>query len=239
MLHPTGHNSLVIVPTYNERENLPRIIPEIFQHLPDCHVLVVDDLSPDGTGELADELAAQNPKIHVEHRNGARGLGRAYIHGFEWALRRNYEYIFEMDADFSHQPYYLPLFLKKITNFDLVLGCRYMPGGGIEGWGIHRLIISKGGNWYARKVLGLPYRDLTGGFKCFRRRALQSIDFEKVKSNGYAFQIELTWYVAQAGFQIGEIPILFPDRTEGTSKMNASIFHEAFLRMLQLRSERS
>ena len=234
-----GTGALVIIPTYNERENIAKIIPAVLQQLPLANILVVDDMSPDGTGEIAAKMANDDSRIHVSHRNGARGLGRAYLHGFQWALERDYEFIFEMDADFSHQPKYLPLFLRKIANADLVLGCRYMPGGGIEGWGMHRLLISYGGNLYARMVLGLPFKDLTGGFKCFRRRALAAIDFEKVKSNGYGFQIELTWYVAQAGLTIAELPIVFPDRTEGTSKMSSSIFKEALIRIWQLRRERS
>ena len=234
-MKPTGKQSLIIIPTYNECENLPQIVPAALAQLPDAHILIVDDLSPDGTGKIADQLAAADPRIHVEHRQGERGLGRAYLHGFQWALQRDYQFIFEMDADFSHQPKYLPNFLRAIEHGDLVLGCRYMPGGGIKGWGIHRLAISKGGNLYARKVLGLPYRDLTGGFKCFRRQALEAIDFSNVISNGYNFQIELTWYVHQAGLQILEIPIIFPDREEGLSKMSAGIFHEAMLGVWRLR----
>ena len=232
---PDGAEALIIIPTYNECKNLPQIIPAIHKILPKVHILVVDDLSPDGTGDIADRLAEHDQRIHVEHRNGPRGLGRAYLHGFRWALERKYEFIFEMDADFSHQPKYLPYFLQAAQQSDLVLGCRYMPGGGIEGWGPHRLLISRGGNTYARLVLGLPYRDLTGGFKCFRRKTLQSIDFDKVISNGYNFQIELTWYAHCAGMKITEIPIVFPDRTEGISKMNANIFHEAMLGVIKLR----
>ena len=232
---PKGEDTLVIVPTFNERENLPKIIPAIQQVIPKAHILIVDDLSPDGTGEIADQLASQDKRIHVEHRNGQRGLGRAYIHGFRWALEREYEFIFEMDADFSHQPKYLPIFLEAAKQADLVIGCRYMAGGGIEGWAPHRLLISRGGNTYARFILGLPYHDLTGGFKCFRKRALETIDLNKVISNGYNFQIELTWYTHLAGMTIKEIPIIFPDRTEGTSKMNVGIFHEAMLGVVQLR----
>ena len=232
---PLGDKTLVIVPTYNECENLPKIVPAILSILPKAHILIVDDISPDGTGDIADQLSKDDSRIYVEHRNGPRGLGRAYIHGFKWALQHDYEYIFEMDADFSHQPKYLPYFLTAAQQADLVLGCRYMPGGGIEGWGPHRLFISKGGNTYARQILGLPYKDLTGGFKCFRKRALQSIDFDRVISNGYNFQIELTWYAHLAGMKIVEIPIVFPDRTEGSSKMNAGIFHEAMLGVVRLR----
>lgn len=232
---PTGHRALIIIPTYNERDNLPNIIPAALAMLPQAHVLVVDDLSPDGTGKIADAIAAGDNRVHVIHRSGPRGLGNAYLHGFRWALEKKYEFIFEMDADFSHQPKYLPNFLRAAEKADLVLGCRYMPGGGIEGWGPHRLLISKGGNFYARMVLGLPYRDLTGGFKCFRRRALQCIDLDSVHCNGYGFQIELSWQVAQAGLKIVEVPIVFPDRTEGDSKMSAAIFHEALFAVWRMR----
>ena len=232
---PTGIGALVVVPTFNEIDNLPRIVPAIFEHLPDAHILVVDDLSPDGTGELADGLSDHYPNLHVIHRDGPRGLGQAYLHGFRWALERNYQFIFEMDADFSHQPKYLPWFLRHAEHADLVIGCRYMPGGGVEGWSLYRQLISRGGNWYARKVLKLPYRDLTGGYKCFRRNALEAIDFDAVISNGYNFQIELTWYVHSAGLTISELPILFPDREVGVSKMNASIFHEAMVNVWKLR----
>lgn len=228
-------NPLIILPTFNEKENLPLIIPAILEQLPNAHILVVDDLSPDGTGVIADQFAQKDGRIHVEHRDGPRGLGRAYLHGFRWALERDYTHIFEMDADFSHQPKYLPLFLQAAQNADVVLGCRYMPGGGIEGWGLHRLLISKGGNLYARGVLGLPYRDLTGGFKCFRRKALEAIDFQSVQSNGYNFQIEMTWFMHQAGMRFYELPILFPDRSKGVSKMSARIFHEALLGVWRLR----
>lgn len=226
---------LVVLPTFNEKENLPRILPAIRQALPSADIVVVDDISPDGTGNIAKSFAQSDEKIHVLHRNGPRGLGRAYLYGFSWALQRDYTHIFEMDADFSHQPHYLPILLDGAQEADVALGCRYMPGGGIEGWGLHRLLISKGGNAYARKVLSLPYRDLTGGFKCFQRRALEAIDFSKIRSNGYNFQIEMTWFMHNAGMSFIEIPIVFPDRTEGTSKMSATIFHEALLGVWKLR----
>ncbi|MEC7984870.1 MAG: polyprenol monophosphomannose synthase [Myxococcota bacterium] len=229
---------IIVLPTFNEKENLPLIVPAILKALPQTHILIVDDLSPDGTGEIADELSQKDARIHVLHRSGERGLGRAYLHGFQWALQKEYTHIFEMDADFSHQPQYLPLFLQAAQKADVVLGCRYMPGGGIKGWGIHRLLISKGGNFYARKVLKLPYRDLTGGFKCFHRRALEAIDFQKIRSNGYNFQIEMTWFMHQAGMRFFELPIVFPDRTNGESKMSARIFHEALLGVWQLRLNR-
>ena len=230
----SGSQSLIIIPTYNEIDNIALITESALQHLPKANILIVDDNSPDGTGRAADELSKQDQRIHVLHRTTDKGLGRAYLAGFRWALERHYEFIFEMDADFSHQPKYLPLFLRAMEDADLTLGCRYMRGGGIRGWGLHRLAISRGGNLYARSVLGLPYRDLTGGFKCFRRRALEAIDFSKVISNGYNFQIELTWYVHQANLRIREIPIIFPDRTKGESKMNVRIFHEAMFGVWRL-----
>jgi dolichol-phosphate mannosyltransferase len=235
MSRPDGDSALVIVPTYNERENLGRILPEILSVVPRAHVLVVDDLSPDGTGDIADALAAADPRIHVEHRDGPRGLGRAYIHGFQWALQRDYRFIFEMDADFSHQPRYLPDFLQAAGDADLVLGCRYMPGGGIEGWGAHRLALSRGGNRYARTVLGLPQRDLTGGFKCFRREVLAAMPLNQIDSVGYCFQIELTWRAIQAGFRVAEVPIIFPDRTAGTSKMSLAIAWEGVVGVWRMR----
>ena len=226
---------LIIIPTYNEKENLARIIGAIGEVLPAAHILVVDDNSPDGTGAIADGLAAADARVHVEHRTGKQGLGTAYIHGFRWALARDYEYVFEMDADFSHQPRFLPDFLRVAQDHDLVLGCRYMPGGGTESWPWSREMISRGGNLYARMVLGLPFTDLTGGFKCFRRRTLEGIDFDAIISKGYGFQIELTYRAARAGFRVGQVPIVFPDRVAGESKMSGAIFREAFLGVWKLR----
>ena len=238
-MHLKGEKSLIIIPTYNEKENLPKIVPAVLKVLPEANILIVDDNSPDGTGKIAEELRTIDPRIFILHRKKDRGLGRAYLDGFRWALQHDYEFIFEMDADFSHQPKYLPQFLGAIFDADLVLGCRYMPGGGIEGWERHRLWISRGGNFYAKRILHLPYRDLTGGFKCFRRKTLEGIDFDKVQSNGYNFQIELSFYAHQAGFRIKEIPIIFPDRTEGQSKMNVEIFHEALFGIWRLRKEKN
>jgi dolichol-phosphate mannosyltransferase len=232
---PTGVGALVIVPTYNEKENISQIVPAILDAIPDAHVLIVDDQSPDGTGVIADRLASDDPRIHVAHRDGPRGLGRAYLHGFRWALDRDYQFIFEMDADFSHQPRYLPDFLAAAADADLVLGCRYMEGGGIEGWGLHRLILSRGGNRYARTVLGLPQRDLTGGFKCFRREVLEAMPLEDIRSVGYCFQIELTWRAIRSGFRIGEVPIVFPDRTAGVSKMSMAIAWEGVVGVWKMR----
>ncbi|MDG1479214.1 MAG: polyprenol monophosphomannose synthase [Myxococcota bacterium] len=231
----TGVGALVIVPTYNEKENISQIVPAILDAVPDANILIVDDHSPDGTGVIADQLAADDDRIYVVHRDGPRGLGRAYLHGFRWALARDYQFIFEMDADFSHQPRYLPDFLAAAADADLVLGCRYMEGGGIEGWGLHRLILSRGGNRYARTVLGLPQRDLTGGFKCFRRAVLETMPLDDIRSVGYCFQIELTWRAIRSGFRIGEVPIVFPDRTAGVSKMSMAIAWEGVVGVWKMR----
>ncbi|MCG3174084.1 MAG: Undecaprenyl-phosphate mannosyltransferase [Myxococcota bacterium] len=201
----------------------------------DVDILVVDDNSPDGTGKIADEMAARDPRIHVLHRTVKDGLGRAYIAGFKWALQRGYGYIFEMDADFSHQPRYLPDFLRGIENADLVLGSRNIPGGATENWGLHRKFLSKGGSLYARTILGVSVRDLTGGFKCFRRAVLEAIDLDTVKSNGYSFQIELTYRTLQKGFRVVETPIVFVDREYGQSKMSRKIFLEAVQMVWKLR----
>jgi dolichol-phosphate mannosyltransferase len=226
---------LIIIPTYNEKDNLRRLIDEIHRIVPETHILIVDDNSPDGTGELADELSNTDSRVHVLHREGKLGLGTAYIAGFRYALERDYGLVFEMDADFSHRPEHLPEFLAAAEDADLVIGCRYMEGGGTEDWGLLRKALSRGGNLYARTLLGLPFQDLTGGFKCFRRCVLETIDLDKVGSEGYAFQIELTWRTHRAGFRIAETPILFPDRTEGVSKMNKGIIFEALWRVARLR----
>ena len=230
-----GRDALIIIPTYNERDNIEPIVEAALAEVPLANVLIIDDGSPDGTGAIADRLAAGDDRIFAEHRTGKLGLGSAYIHGFRWALGRHYQRVFEMDADFSHQPRFLPDFLRRIETCDLVLGCRYMPGGGTENWPLSRQLLSRGGNLYARGVLGLPYRDLTGGFKCFSRRALEGIDLGGILQAGYGFQIELTWRVHRAGFRIGEVPIVFPDRTVGDSKMSGAIFREALLGVWKLR----
>ena len=233
---PTGAGAIVVVPTFNEAENLTRIVPAILDVLPEARVLVVDDHSPDGTGELADAMAAEDARVRVSHRDGPRGLGPAYLHGFGLCLEDpTCTHVFEMDADFSHKPEYLPHLLSATANADLALGCRYVEGGGVEGWGAHRQFISRGGNLYARAILGMPFRDLTGGFKCFRREVLEGIDLQAVRSVGYAFQIELTWRAWQAGFLIEEVPIVFPDRVHGESKMSMRIMHEGMLGVLRMR----
>lgn len=218
---------LVVVPTYNERVNVPLIVPAILGQDPCIEVLVVDDSSPDGTGELADQLAAENPRVHVLHRSQKEGLGKAYIAGFRWALDHGYDLIFEMDADFSHDPRFLPTFLDAIQDADLVIGSRYKTGVNVINWPISRLLLSLGANQYARLVTGLPLADSTGGFKCFRRRVLEAIPLERVRSNGYAFQIEMSYLAWRKGFRLKEIPIVFTDRVEGQSKMNRKIVREA------------
>ena len=229
------HDVLIIIPTYNERENLAALLDAVFAQVPRVDVLVVDDSSPDGTGEIADELAAREPRIHVMHRTEKEGLGKAYVAGFKWALARHYRFVFEMDCDFSHRPEHLPEFLEAVEGADLVLGSRRVEGGGTEGWGLSRKLISWGGSWYARSVLGLPYRDLTGGFKCFRREVLEAVELDGLLSYGYCFQIELTYRAHLKGFRVREIPIVFPDRTRGESKMSGAIFKEAFFTVWKLR----
>lgn len=231
-----GERALVIVPTYNEFENIPRIVPRILSQDSRFEVLVVDDNSPDGTGKLADEMAAEEPRIHVLHRPGKQGLGKAYLAGFQWALERNYDFIFEMDADFSHDPAHLPEFLAAIKDADLVLGSRYRQGKvTVVNWPMTRLILSYMANIYARAITGLELGDATGGFKCFRRGVLQAIPLDKVRSNGYAFQIEMSFRAWKRGFRIVEIPIVFHDRTEGESKMSKGIVREAIWMVWRLR----
>jgi dolichol-phosphate mannosyltransferase len=219
---------LVVIPTYNEAANLPNIVPEVLAQDPRLDVLVVDDNSPDGTGRMADALAGANPRVHVLHREGKLGLGTAYIQGFRWALERTYDYVFEMDADFSHDPRHLKEFLKAIEEADVVLGSRYLDGKvTVVNWPMGRLLLSYCANIYARRITGLRMWDLTGGFKCFRRRVLETIDLSLVRSNGYAFQIEMSIRAWRKGFKLREIPIVFVDRTEGQSKMNRAIVREA------------
>jgi len=234
-MNETSERCLIVVPTYNERENLQLLVAAVHEVVPHTDILVVDDSSPDGTGELADELAAGDPRVHVLHRREKEGLGKAYTAGFAWALEKGYDLIFEMDCDFSHRPEHLPHFLEAIKDADLVLGSRYVKGGGTENWGVLRKLISGGGNLYARAVLGLPYRDLTGGFKCFRRKVLEALDLDNLFSFGYSFQIELTCRTHKRGFRIVEVPIVFPDRTRGESKMSGKIFKEAFFTVWKLR----
>ena len=228
--------ALVIVPTYNERENIRRLVDTVLRQDGRLEVLVVDDGSPDGTGRLVAELEGQDTRVHLLERERKMGLGTAYIAGFRWALERGYDYILEMDADFSHDPAHLPQFLRAIQNADLVLGSRYQQGRvTVVNWPIGRLILSYTANLYARAVTGLPVWDATGGFKCFRREVLAAMDFAHVRSNGYAFQIEMSFRAWKRGFRIVEIPIVFVDRTEGTSKMSKSIVREAIWMVWRLR----
>jgi dolichol-phosphate mannosyltransferase len=227
---------LVIVPTYNERRNVARLVDSVLAQDPRIDMLVVDDGSPDGTGALVDEIAAVNSRVHAIHRARKLGLGTAYLAGFRWALERDYEFVFEMDADFSHDPAHLPQFLEAARDADLVLGSRYRHGKvTVVNWPISRLILSYSANLYARAVTGLPLFDSTGGFKCFRRRVLEAIDLAAVRSNGYAFQIEMSFRAWQKGFRIVELPIVFTDRTEGESKMNKGIVREAVWMVWRLR----
>ena len=226
--------ALVCVPTYNEAENVVPIVEAILAAAP-VEVLVVDDGSPDGTGQLADAIAAREPRVHVLHREKKEGLGRAYLAAFAWALARPYDLVLEMDADFSHHPRYLAPMLARAREADLVLGSRYVEGGGTVNWGLGRRILSKGGSLYARTILGVPYRDLTGGFKCFRREVLEAIDLATVQCTGYAFQIELTYRVHRRGFRVAEVPIVFEDRRVGKSKMSRRIVLEAIRKVWSIR----
>ena len=228
--------TLIVTPTYNERDNLEALVAGVFEVLPEADILVVDDASPDGTGELADEMAARESRVEVMHRTGKLGLGTAYLAGFAWGLERGYEYIFEMDADLSHDPRHLPSFLEALEGgADLVIGSRNIPGADVEGWGPLRHFLSKGGSLYSRTILGLEIRDLTSGYKAFRRTALESINLDEVHSEGYSFQIELTYRAVLQGFGVTEVPIVFVDRRAGQSKMSRDIFLEAVLMVLRLR----
>jgi dolichol-phosphate mannosyltransferase len=230
------NEALIIVPTYNERENLPRMV-EVLLSLPvKVDMLVVDDNSPDGTGKLADELAAKHPEVHALHREKKEGLGRAYIAGFQWALQRGYEFVFEMDCDFSHDPHDIPRFLEaaKKHDADLVLGSRYDGGIRVVNWPLKRLMLSRGAGIYVGLITGMPFTDPTGGYKCFRRRALQAIALDEVRSNGYSFQVELTHRLWRNGYKVVEVPIIFTERVEGHSKMSRDIVREAFLMVWRL-----
>ena len=229
---------LVSVATYNERDNVPRLIEEIHQHAPQADVLVVDDNSPDGTGRVVDELAATDPRIKALHRPGKLGLGTAIVAAMRYAQANGYDYLLNMDADFSHPPRYIPALLAGMDTRDVMIGSRYVPGGGITDWGPMRRFISRGGSAYARLALRMPIRDLTGGFKCFRREVLESIKLDTIEARGYAFQVETTYRAIQAGFRVVEIPIVFRDRADGTSKMSRSIVAEAMWRVPAMRFRR-
>ena len=231
-----AERAVVIVPTYNERANITKIIESVLAQDPRLDVLVVDDGSPDGTGAIVDAIREREPRVNVLHRAGKMGLGTAYLAGFRWALEAGYAYMFEMDADFSHDPGHLPSFLEAIDGADLVLGSRYRHGKvTVVNWPISRLLLSYGANLYARGITGLQLWDSTGGFKCFRREVLEAIDLSSVRSNGYAFQIEMSFRAWKRGFRIVEIPIVFTDRSEGESKMSKQIMWEAVWMVWRLR----
>src|SRR5579872_3853061 len=227
--------TLLIIPTYNEVENLPPLLKEIFKYAPETDILIVDDNSPDGTGELADKISAENAQVQVMHRAGKLGLGTAYIAGFKYAVEHHYDAAFEMDADFSHDPCYLPNFLNAIESADLVIGSRYVEGGGTPNWSPLRRFISGGGNIFARFMLGIPVHDCTAGFRCYRRNVLESIDLDSIESQGYAFQVELAYRVYKHNFKIVETPIIFQDRRVGKSKMSRAIFLEGFTWVIRAR----
>jgi dolichol-phosphate mannosyltransferase len=229
--------SLVILPTYNERENIERIVEAVLAQAADMDALVVDDNSPDGTGEIADRLAAEHDRVHVMHRSGKLGLGTAYIQGFEWGLAREYEYLFEMDADFSHEPTDLLRLRAAVAagHGDVAIGSRWVPGGGTRNWSFLRTFISRGGSIYARLILGIPVEDLTSGFKCFNWRVLEALDLNSVRSNGYAFQVEMNYRCFRNGFVVTEVPIVFVDRRVGKSKMGGHIVLEAMRVVVALR----
>jgi dolichol-phosphate mannosyltransferase len=220
--------TLIVTPTYNERDNLPRFLDGVRAAAPDAHILIVDDASPDGTGDLADAIAAKDDHVRVMHRAGKLGLGTAYLQAFDKGLGEGYDRFFEMDADLSHDAKYLPDFVRALDEgADVVIGSRNISGGGVEGWGLGRHVISKGGSIYSRTILGLGVHDLTSGYKAFSRRALEAIDLPSVRSNGYSFQIEMTYRAILRGMRVKEVPIIFVDRVVGKSKMSRKIFLEA------------
>lgn len=220
-------NSLIIIPTYNESQNVEPIAEKVLKYSPDVDILFVDDNSPDGTGHLIDSMIQQDSRIHVLHRIEKNGLGRAYIAGFKWALERDYEFIFEMDADFSHNPKDIPAMGEAAQTADLVLGSRYIGGIRVINWPLHRLFLSRGAGIYVKLITGMPFTDPTGGFKCFRRDVLAAIPLDDILSNGYSFQVEMTHYAWRMGYRVAEVPIVFEERQSGTSKMSKSIIFEA------------
>jgi dolichol-phosphate mannosyltransferase len=237
----SGQKSLVVLPTYNERENIEAVLAAIVRQSEDLDVLVVDDNSPDGTGQIADGLAASTPRVHVLHRAEKQGLGTAYIQGFLWALARDYAYVFEMDADFSHDPADLVRLRAPLLagEADASVGSRWVAGGGTRNWSFLRTLISRGGSLYSRLILGIPVQDLTSGFKCFSRHVLERLDLTSVHSNGYAFQVEMNWRCYRRGFRVREVPIVFVDRRVGKSKMGSHIVTEAMMVVLRLRFQRA
>ncbi len=228
--------ALILIPTYNERDNLEPITTAVLAAEPRCDILVVDDNSPDGTGQLADELAKKQPRIKVLHREKKEGLGRAYLHAFRWGLEAGYQYLVEMDADFSHDPKFLPKLIDAaVDGADLAVGSRWVTGGGTINWGPGRQFISRGGSLYARTILGVGLRDLTAGFMCFRRSTLEALDLDAIQSTGYGFQIELKYRIVKKGLTVKEIPIIFEDRRVGQSKMSRKIFAEALAMVWKLK----
>jgi dolichol-phosphate mannosyltransferase len=227
--------ALVIIPTYNEAENLQPMVEAVLSQPVGLHILIIDDNSPDGTGQIADRLSQGHPAVHVMHRPGKMGLGTAYVAGFQWAIEQGYDYVLEMDCDFSHDPQYLPALIDGMNQYDVVVGSRYVRGGGTVNWGPLRKLISAGGNLFARLVLGLKARDCTAGFKCYRRQVLQTIPWHEVNLQGYAFQVATIYYSQRQGYRIGEIPIIFEDRRVGQSKMSSRIVLEAFQYVLHTR----
>ncbi len=226
---------VVVIPTYNEHDTIRDVVQRVLTY-PRFRVLVVDDNSPDGTGDIVAEMARQQPRLGLLSRPGKQGLGSAYRAGFQWALREGAQFVFEMDADFSHDPSYLPQLLEATENqYDLVIGSRYIPGGGTTDWGIIRQFISRGGNLYVRLILGLPIADSTGGFRCYRRTVLETLNLDAIRSNGYSFQIEMAYRTLRGGFRVGEVPIIFPDRRVGKSKMSRRIVVEALVNVWKMR----
>jgi len=230
-----GRKKLIIIPTYNELENLTKLLPEVLSKDEGLEVLVVDDNSPDGTADFVENESKKNIRVHLIRRSSKQGLGTAYIEGFKYALQNEYQLIFEMDADFSHDPDEIPRFIEEINTADVVLGSRYINGVNVINWPMRRLLLSWFANWYTRIITGLPVHDATGGFKCFKREVLEAIDFDKVKSNGYAFQIEMNYKAWKKGFKLKEIPIIFMDRVKGNSKMSKKIVREAITMVWKLR----
>lgn len=235
MTNKLPQRALIIFPTYNEKDNIEKIVHAVLPLDARIHVLIVDDNSPDGTGKIADRLVQQEEKVHVLHRQVKEGLGRAYIAGFKWAIAEEYDFIFEMDADFSHGPEYIKTFLREIQNYDLVIGSRYISGVNVINWPMSRLLLSYFANMYSRIITGMPIRDATGGYKCFRREVLEAINLDNVHSSGYSFQIEMNMRTWKKGFRIKEIPIVFIDRVAGSSKMSKKIMREAIWMVWWLR----
>jgi dolichol-phosphate mannosyltransferase len=229
---PDAGSVLVVIPTYQERENLPLIVARVRAAVPVAHVLIVDDNSPDGTGELADQLAAADDHVHVSHRPGKQGLGAAYLAGFGWALSEGFDTIVEMDADGSHQPEQLPDLLRGLADADVVLGSRWVAGGQVRNWPKSREVLSRGANSYARLLLGIPLRDATGGYRAYRAAVLKALDLDAIRSQGYCFQVDLALRSVQQGFRVVEVPIVFVEREHGASKMTRAIIAEAFWRIL-------